>query len=39
VGCFSYKIYRLFQTQHSFGVTIFIRGEDERDLGVGGVNE
>jgi hypothetical protein len=26
VGCFSYKFYRLFQTQHSFSVTIFTLG-------------
>ncbi len=26
MGCFSYKLYRLFQTQHSFGVTIFTLG-------------
>jgi hypothetical protein len=26
VGCFSYKLYRLFQTQHSFNVTIFTLG-------------
>jgi hypothetical protein len=26
VGCFSYKLYRLFQTQHSFSVTIFTLG-------------
>jgi hypothetical protein len=26
VGCFSYKLYGLFQTQHSFGVTIFTFG-------------
>ncbi len=26
MGCFSYKLYWLFQTQHSFGVTIFTFG-------------
>jgi hypothetical protein len=26
VGCLSYKLYRLFQTQHSFSVTIFTLG-------------
>jgi hypothetical protein len=26
VGCLSYKLYRLFQTQHSFSVTIFTPG-------------
>jgi hypothetical protein len=26
VGCFSHKFYRLFQTQHSFSVTIFTLG-------------
>jgi hypothetical protein len=26
VGCFSYKLYRLFQTQHSFSVKIFTLG-------------